>query len=54
MWVPESCYLVSCLGPSYGSAQRFVLLKKTEIEVLCCGCMTIHPKTGHAYPEIIV
>ena len=27
---------------------------KTEIEVLCCGCMTIHPKTGHDYPEIIV
>lgn len=45
-------YLVSCLEPSYGSAQRFVLLKKTEIEVLCCGCMTIHPKIGYDYPEI--
>ena len=51
MWVPESCYLVSCLGPSYGSAQRFVLLKKTEIEVLCCGCMDYPSKDWACLPR---
>lgn len=30
MWVPESCYLVSCLGPSYGFAQCNVLLKDRD------------------------
>lgn len=30
MWVPESCYLVSCLGPSYGFALCNELLKDRD------------------------